>query len=86
VHRVRCSAAEQWLHSILFMLHPLVLASAFFLWPAIRSGLSVPSSSFVRFFGFERAFLISVLVLMAGFGVYQYGYWNLRWRPRKTQP
>lgn len=32
VHRRYCSAAEQWLHAILFLLHPVVLAGAAFLW------------------------------------------------------
>lgn len=32
VHRERSPALEQWLHSILFMLHPVVLITGFFVW------------------------------------------------------
>jgi hypothetical protein len=32
VHADRCDAAEHWLHALLFVLHPLVLACAWLLW------------------------------------------------------
>lgn len=32
VHLRHCSAGEQWLHSVLFLLHPIVLATVAFLW------------------------------------------------------
>lgn len=32
VHARRCSAAEQWVHAVLFVLHPLVLGTAALLW------------------------------------------------------
>lgn len=32
VHLKHCSAGEQWLHSVLFTLHPIVLASVALLW------------------------------------------------------
>jgi hypothetical protein len=32
VHSRRCSPAEQWLHSLLFVLHPIVLGVAALLW------------------------------------------------------
>lgn len=32
VHRERAPAAEQWVHSILFILHPVVLLGAYFAW------------------------------------------------------
>jgi hypothetical protein len=32
IHRTNSTAGEQWLHSVLFILHPTVLISAFFVW------------------------------------------------------
>lgn len=32
VHAQHCSATEQWLHAVLFVLHPVVLAAAALLW------------------------------------------------------
>jgi hypothetical protein len=83
VHWRRCSLAEQWLHAFLFMLHPLVLASAAFLWPASRGRLpgtyllAGPS-------GFERIFLIITCGLMVGFSFYQFVFWNLLWQPQEN--
>jgi hypothetical protein len=90
VHKRHCSAAEQWVHSVLFLLHPVVLASAALLWPGIwRGGLPMRGWPYwllgvVRFSGFERSFLISACALMIGFGVYQFVFWNLLWHSKKT--
>ena len=32
VHATRCAPGEQWLHAVLFVLHPIVLAAAALLW------------------------------------------------------
>ena len=77
VHRTHCSSAEQWLHALLFMLHPIVLACAAFLWP----GSSPPM---LRFSGFEKAFLELSLLLMLSFGTYQFVYWNFVWHRKRA--
>ena len=77
VHRSHCSAAEQWLHSLLFLLHPIVLASAALLWP----GGSLP---IVRRLGFEKTFLEIILVMMLGFATYQFVFWNFLWHPKRS--
>jgi hypothetical protein len=48
VHAQRCSAGEQWLHSMLFVLHPIVLGAAALLWLngerallAVQAGLTL---------------------------------------------
>jgi 2-polyprenyl-6-hydroxyphenyl methylase/3-demethylubiquinone-9 3-methyltransferase len=38
VHQRRCPAGEQWLHAVLFILHPLVLVAAGLLWAGTRPG------------------------------------------------
>jgi hypothetical protein len=77
VHRSRCCSAEQWLHALLFMLHPVVLASAGFLWPGSSPGI-------VRFSGSEGTFLELSLLLMVGFGIYQFVFWNFVWHRKKA--
>lgn len=32
IHHEKCVASEQWLHSLLFLLHPVILAVAAYLW------------------------------------------------------
>lgn len=34
IHRQQCTALEHWLHSLLFILHPVCFLAAFFLWQA----------------------------------------------------
>jgi hypothetical protein len=48
VHARRCSVGEQWLHSVLFVLHPIVLGASALLWLngertllAIQAGLTL---------------------------------------------
>ncbi len=84
VHRLCCTAAEQWIHAVLFLLHPIVLASAALLWPAVANSSSPAISGAIRYSGFERGFLVYSCGLMIGFGIYQVVFWNLLWRPRKT--
>jgi hypothetical protein len=60
VHLKHCTAAENWLHSILFILHPLVFIAAGMLW------YSQSANSLL---------VIQTFVLVA-FLIYQIGYWN----------
>ena len=66
VHAKHCEPREHWLHSLLFMLHPIVLASAAWLW--VQTGF--------------RALLITQTALTLAFGSYQLLYWNLPWTQR----
>jgi hypothetical protein len=60
VHLKHCTAAENWLHSTLFILHPLVFIAAGMLW------YSQSANSLL---------VIQTFVLVA-FLIYQIGYWN----------
>jgi hypothetical protein len=84
VHRRYCPAAEQWLHAILFMLHPIVLASAGLLWPGIWGGSYGPFQEILRFSGYERVLLGFMCALMIGFGIYQFVFWNVLWNRKKS--
>jgi hypothetical protein len=74
VHAMHCTAKEHWLHAVLFLLHPMVLASAAILWAASR-GLSP--------FGMNaapaRVALLCELAITSIAGIHQTLYWNLRW-------
>jgi hypothetical protein len=86
IHWNRCSVGEQWLHSMLFMLHPLVLASAAFVWPAAWSFSFHGAPYLLRFSGYERTFLTCICGLTIGFGIYQFLFWNLPWRSKINTP
>lgn len=60
-HARLCGPGEHWLHAVLFVLHPVVLA-AFGAW---------------WWYGGGRGVVIAQLALTAGFGVFQIVYWNL---------
>ena len=75
VHLSHCCAAEQWLHALLFTLHPLVLLSAGLLWPAAHG---------IRYAGNERTLLTALCAVVFGFGMFQFIYWNLLWRSPKA--
>lgn len=64
VHARLCRPAEHWLHSMLFVLHPVVLALAAFLW--VQGG--------------HRALLVAQGSATFAFGVYQTVYWNHPWK------
>jgi hypothetical protein len=68
VHTKECEAAENWLHALLFVLHPLVFVSIGWAWWG----------------GFEALGYGVVgmqWVVMVGFFAYQVGYWGWRRGP-----
>jgi hypothetical protein len=83
VHRRYCTAAEQWMHAILFLLHPLVLAGAALLWPAAATDPAAMLLLPIRYSGFERPFLLCSCVLMICFCIYQSLFWNLLWHRKE---
>jgi hypothetical protein len=79
VHTKACAGGENWLHAVLFMLHPLMFLSAGLLW----AGLHVNHANFnlIHYEGFEHNFFIANLSLTFLFGMYQLIYWNWIWKP-----
>ncbi len=51
VHAAQCGPAEHWLHAVLFVLHPVVLASAAFLWFHDARGWIVAQAMLTLAFG-----------------------------------
>lgn len=81
VHKKECSANELWLHSLLFVLHPIVLILAGFIW-YLRSNPSVAALS-----GWDNSLMSlawlavqTQAAIVAVFFVYQLVYWNFIWK------
>jgi hypothetical protein len=65
IHADLCCWQEHWLHSILFIIHPVVLMTTGLLW-------SMPDEHFWFF-----PILKIQLLLMTGFFIYQIFYWSI---------
>lgn len=59
-HQKRCEALENWTHALLFILHPVVLGWAGWLW----------------WNGIDRLNLVGAALMVGAFFVYQIVYWN----------
>jgi len=70
IHASRCSPGEIWLHSVLFVLHPIVLGATGYLW----------------FLGGHRALIVGQLVIALGFAAYQFVYWRFLWQAPQSNP
>lgn len=64
VHTKECSSFENWLHSLLFILHPVIFVMTFILWK------HHPDNQFIDF----QAILIGLFML------YQVIKWSLPWK------
>ena len=70
VHTRACDATESWLHSVLFVLHPIVFLGFGLVW---RSGD-------------HEWVLRAQLVLTLAFAAYQTIYWSVLWKRDPTRP
>ncbi len=68
VHTQACKAQENWLHSVLFVLHPIVFLSAYFIW---LEHSNAAAGSELLWLGLKGQILI-----VLSFGVFQTVYWN----------
>jgi hypothetical protein len=81
VHKECCPASEQWLHALLFLNHPVVLASAGLIWLTFgRAEVPTWLSGLIPYAQMLRTFLWMQSGMVALFFVYQLVYWNLVWK------
>jgi len=83
VHARRCSAGEHWVHALLFLVHPVTLATLGLLWPLLHAASGAPISWITA----DRFLFVAVagqLVVTIAFCAYQIVYWNLPWRRRES--
>jgi hypothetical protein len=64
VHARECEPLEHWLHAVLFILHPIVLAAFGLMW----------------WTGVGTSWITAQLVLTLVFAVYQLVYWSVPWK------
>ena len=85
VHKEVCPWTEQWLHAVLFSLHPVQLACAGFIWPVIEDAVVFPWIS--NWLGGHvpalRLFLTAQFIAMSLFLVWQIVYWNFFYKEVK---
>ncbi len=67
IHSRECQPIEQWVHALLFVLHPVVLGMAYLGWTQ----------------GYGRGVILAQLLTVSAFFVYQVVYWNFLKRPHE---
>lgn len=85
VHKHHCPAAENWLHALLFILHPLTLITAGLMWPVIQ-GADVPAWLLYWLDNGEalHLFMAGQTLLIFVFFSYQVIFWNFVWKEKKV--
>lgn len=81
VHKHHCPASENWLHAVLFTLHPITLTCAGFMWPVVQ-GAEV-SNWIAKWLDQPdklHLFLQMQLGTMFLFFLYQIVFWNFVWK------
>ncbi|HEY4254744.1 MAG TPA: hypothetical protein VGM34_00160 [Chlamydiales bacterium] len=83
VHKAHCPASEQWLHAVLFTLHPLTLISAGFIWPVVQNVEVTPwIAEWLSEKEALRQFLLAQFAVMSLFCIYQVVFWNWIWKEK----
>lgn len=86
VHQRECLAGEQWLHSLLFVLHPLVFVAAGVSWYLLNDRNAALWGSFHWATpDFLRVSLLMQLAAVTVVFVYQTIYWNYLWKPQANK-
>lgn len=83
VHKKHCPAMENWLHAVLFTLHPITLACAGFMWPVVQGYEVTPWIA--RWLNNREALLLFLQMqfgAMIVFFFYQIVFWNLIWKEK----
>ena len=83
VHKDHCPASENWLHALLFTLHPITLTVAGFMWPIVQGEEVTPWIA--RWLDNPEAILFFLEMqfgTMALFLVYQIIFWNIIWKDK----
>ncbi|HEY4831110.1 MAG TPA: hypothetical protein VIH61_00905 [Waddliaceae bacterium] len=80
IHKHHCPWAENWLHALLFILHPITLACAALLWPIIQQNQVLPwNYSWLNEPAFYTWFFYLETGLICLFFGYQLIFWNFVW-------
>jgi hypothetical protein len=86
VHSELCSPGEQWLHALLFIIHPITLGLLGFLWPYLQAdNLAEASLAKTILLSQEQIQPVQMMVkgqfaLIIGFLIFQITYWGIPWK------
>lgn len=82
IHHQYCLASEQWLHALLFVLHPVVLALTGLIWFLPSSPDFLPNlDGKLLFIVLKIQFILTLFYLL-----YQIIYWNFYGKNNETNP
>lgn len=85
VHKEHCPAAENWLHAVLFTLHPIMLTTAGFMWPVVQGAEVSPwIAQWLDAKDALHLFLKTQFGVMIAFLTYQIIFWNFIWKESTT--
>lgn len=80
IHKHHCPWAENWLHALLFLLHPITLACNALIWPVIQEVQEYPwNYSWLGHSELYKWFFSIQTGLVCLFFFYQVIYWNFIW-------
>lgn len=83
VHKDHCPASENWLHAVLFTLHPITLACAGFMWPVVQGVEVTPwIANWLDNKSALHLFLKMQFSTMILFVIYQIVFWNFIWKEK----
>ncbi len=83
VHKEHCPAAENWLHALLFTLHPITLIAAGFIWPVVQGVEVTPYLQWLLDAPEKLSFFLrGQLCVMSLFLFYQIFFWNFLWKDK----
>jgi quinol-cytochrome oxidoreductase complex cytochrome b subunit len=78
VHNQECGPSEQWLHSILFIIHPITLIVLGLIW---SNKLIIRKEDLVLF----NTFIKGQMIFIGLFLTYQIIYWSIPWKKMITE-
>lgn len=81
VHTELCSVGEQWLHSLMLLLHPIILGLVGLIW--YGQNLTSLNLFTTKELGQLHQLISAQLWCISLFCLYQIVYWNLLWKPKK---
>lgn len=86
VHKHHCPWSENWLHALLFILHPITLVLAGIMWPILQG---VEGSGWlIAWMDDPQAMYVGLIIqaiLMTFFFLYQVIFWNIIWKNSPVQ-
>ena len=85
VHTEHCEGAEHWLHALLFLNHPLLLASLAIIWPLLtEDDLPLFWMQLMPNKTLFKQFILGQTLFVTVFLFYQIIFWNVVWK--KDEP